>query len=72
MSNQTFQTSHGVVTLKPLHFNWLVNAFVVELKLAPPNLWGWGVTVTLPDEMEDKVAQEFAEQWATEAIGKLV
>ena len=72
MSNQTFQTDHGVVTVKPRHFNWLINAFVIELKLTPPNLWGWGVTATLPEEMEDKVTQEFANAWAGEAIGKLV
>lgn len=72
MSNQTFQTAHGVVTLKPRHFNWLVNEFAIELKLTPPSLWGWGVTATFPEEMESKVTQEFAEAWASEAIGKLV
>jgi hypothetical protein len=71
MKNFTFQTTNGVVTLKPSHFNWRVNAYVVELKLTPPNLWGWGVTATLPEDMEDKVTQEFAEAWASDAIEKL-
>ncbi|WEM43498.1 hypothetical protein PTW35_06820 [Photobacterium sp. DA100] len=70
--SQTFQTDHGVVTVKPRHYNFLMNAFVVELKLTPPSLWGWGVTATFPEEVEGKVDQAFANKWATEAIGKLV
>jgi len=68
----SYETAYGIVTVKPRHYNWLVNAFVIELKLTPPNLWGWGVTATLPEEMENKITPEFAKQWASEAIGKLV
>ncbi|WP_281223086.1 hypothetical protein [Photobacterium sanguinicancri] len=72
MISQTFQTTHGEVTLTSRHYNSLVNSFVVELKLTPPALWGWGITATFPDELEDKLTPDFIEVWASEAIGKLV
>ncbi|MGF1704147.1 hypothetical protein L4D09_28065 [Photobacterium makurazakiensis] len=68
----SYATAYGTVTLKPRHYNRQVNDFVIELKLTPPNLWGWGVTATFPAEMESKITPEFAIVWASEAIGKLV
>ena len=67
-----FETCHGTVTIKPRNFNWSVNAFVIELKLTPPNMSGWAVTATLPEEMEGKVTQALAERWAGDAINKLM
>ncbi|WP_281222101.1 hypothetical protein [Photobacterium sanguinicancri] len=72
MSYQIYQTPHGVVTVKPRHYNYLMDSFVIELKLTPANLWGWGVTATLPEEMEGEVTQEVAIKWAEDAMSKLV
>ncbi|UTM59233.1 hypothetical protein L4174_021240 [Photobacterium sp. CCB-ST2H9] len=72
MSNQTFQTSHGIVTVTPRHFNYLYGDFAIELTLSPPDLSGWSVAVALPESMAEKINQEFVQRWANDAIGKLV
>ncbi|MBY3789539.1 hypothetical protein HPQ32_14015 [Photobacterium carnosum] len=80
MSSQTIvPTPHGPVVIKYNQYDFLIDAMAVNLTLTPPDLFGWGVSQSIPinkidtdvDQLNGELTLEFIGKWADNAIGKL-
>lgn len=78
MSKQTiFPTVHGCVVVKFDVYSWLMDAFVIDFTITPPDLHGWGISQSIPvdnvdiDSDSGEISFSFIHEWADNAIGKL-
>ncbi|SKA52836.1 hypothetical protein [Photobacterium toruni] len=82
MSSQTIvPTPHGTVVVKYNQYDFLIDAMSVNLTLTPSDLFGWGVSQSIPinnidvdtdmNQSSGELTLEFIGKWANNAIVKL-